>query len=143
MYERRKQFIAEHVDGAFFSRPATCPSLPGPSKLGFRNPQPDQGIKRVSMEMQQHLEQIFDAVHDYVIFGPAQSLHIDGHDLGPDTAQQEIVLAVILWRTLIGPHSLRLAGMHLPHHSSVMRQGPINTLYPHRDISAEHCTQYT
>ena len=85
------------------------------------------------MEMQQHLEQIFDTVHDYVIFGPAQSLHIDGHDLGPDAAEEEsIVITIILSRTLIGPHGMRLPGMDLAHHFSAMRQGAIKTLYSHQ-----------
>ena len=70
-----------------------------------------------------HLEQIFHAVHDNVIFGPAQALHIDSHNLGPDTAQEKII-TVVLWRALVGPHSLGLPGVDLTHgHLSEMCQG--------------------
>ena len=70
-----------------------------------------------------HLEQIFHAVHDNVIFGPAQALHINSHNLGPDTAQEKII-TVVLWRALVGPHSLGLPGVDLTHgHLSEMCQG--------------------
>ena len=70
-----------------------------------------------------HLEQIFHAVHDNVIFGPAQALHIDSHNLGPDAAQEEII-TIVLWWALVGPHSLGLPGVDLTHgHLSEMCQG--------------------
>ena len=79
-----------------------------------------------------HLKKILDAVHDNVILGPAKALHIDGHDLGPDAAEKEsIVVAIVLCQTFVGSHGLRLTGMDLAHHSSVMCQGAINRLDSH------------
>ena len=93
-----------------------------------------------------HLEQIFHAVHDNVIFGPAQALHIDSHNLGPDAAQEEII-TIVLWWALVGPHSLGLPGVDLTHgHLSEMCQGAsftshTSTLYmpvrfSHNDLSS-------